>query len=83
MLEAAEEESKPTEIMYKAYMSYIQLKEYLVLLIESGLIEHIPTEQKYRTTEKGLKFLSTMNQLIELSHSKVLQEDENCEIIRE
>jgi len=67
ILEAANGGATKSKIMYKAYLSYIQLKEYLVLLMEGGLIEHIPTEQKYRTTEKGLKFLNTMDQLIELS----------------
>lgn len=56
-----------TKIMYKAYLSYTQLKEYLSVLMENGLIEYVSTEHKYRTTEKGFKFLSASDQLVQLS----------------
>jgi predicted transcriptional regulator len=63
MLEAANGGATKTKIMYSAYLSYAQLKEYLAVLIEGGLIEHQPAEQKYRTTDKGLKFLDTYSQI--------------------
>ena len=63
MLEAANGGATKTKIMYSAYLSYAQLKEYLAVLIEGGLIEHQPAEQKYRTTEKGIKFLETYSQI--------------------
>jgi predicted transcriptional regulator len=43
--------------MYNAYLSYAQLKEYLSVLTENGLLEYQEGEQKYKTTEKGLQFL--------------------------
>ena len=42
-------------MMYKAYISYNQLKEYLTILIENNLIEHIDGSQTFKTTEKGLQ----------------------------
>jgi predicted transcriptional regulator len=63
MLEAANGGVSKTKIMYAAYLSYAQLKEYLTVLVEGGLIEHHPIEQKYKTTEKGLKFLRTYSQI--------------------
>jgi predicted transcriptional regulator len=56
-----------TKIMYKAYLSFAQLKEYLKLLTDSELLEHIPERNTYRTTDKGIKMLeacSAMNHLV-------------------
>ena len=67
ILEAANGGTSKTKIMYKAYLSYAQLKEYLTILIENGLIEHIPTEQQFRTTEKGMKFIKMYEQMAKFS----------------
>ena len=57
ILEIALEGSIKTKIMYKAFLSFPQLKEYLSVLEERGLLEHIATDREYRTTEKGKQFL--------------------------
>jgi predicted transcriptional regulator len=49
--------------MYKAYLSYAQLKEYLAVLIESNLLEFEKGTQSYRTTSKGMQFLKTYTQI--------------------
>ena len=59
-----------TRIMYGAYLSYAQLKEYLNILTQNGLIEYIAGEHKYRITQKGLKFLKATDQLTRLSGSE-------------
>jgi len=46
--------------MYKAYLSYAQLKEYLSVLIENNLIEYLEETQTYKTTEKGLNLKCIM-----------------------
>ena len=46
-----------TKIMYKAFLSFPQLKEYLAVLVEKGLLEHDATDQQYYTTEKGKQYL--------------------------
>jgi predicted transcriptional regulator len=46
-----------TKIMYKAYLSYAQLKEYLVLMEKNELIRYEDGTQVYRITEKGIKLM--------------------------
>ena len=55
-----------TKIMYFAFLSYNQVKEYLSVLIENNLIEYLEGAHKFKTTEKGLFFLTMHNELEEL-----------------
>ncbi len=66
ILDSANGGATKTKIMYKAFLSYHQLKEYLSVLIENGLIEYINGTQTFKTTEKGLKFLKMHNEIGEL-----------------
>jgi predicted transcriptional regulator len=54
--------STKIKLMYKAYLSFIQLREYLALLVENGLIEYQEGMQTYRTTEKGKTFIANTEQ---------------------
>lgn len=67
ILEAANGGATKTRIMYNAYLSYAQLKEYLSVLVENNLLEYIEGERKYKTTPKGLKFMSVYSQVSALS----------------
>ena len=64
ILEAANGGAIKTKIMYKAFLSFAQLKEYLSMLTQNGLISY-EDSQKYRTTEKGLRMLQIYNQINE------------------
>ena len=66
ILEAANGGVSKTKIMYFAFLSYNQLKEYLSVLVENNLIEYLEGTSKYKTTEKGLFFLKMHNELEEL-----------------
>ena len=55
-----------TKIMYNAYLSFAQLKEYLALLLENGLLEYMPENNRYRTTEKGVKMLTAWERVNEM-----------------
>ena len=66
ILEAANGGVTKTKIMYKAYLSYNQLREYLSILIENNLIEYLDGTQTYKTTEKGLNLLKMHNEMAEL-----------------
>jgi len=68
ILNAASGGSTKTKIMYKAYLSYAQLKEYLSVLIENGLMEYEGVH-KYKTTEKGMKFIRVYRHMDILSGS--------------
>ena len=53
--------------MYKAYLSFNQLREYLALLVENGLIEYEEGMRTYRTTEKGMRLLQIQNTMDEIT----------------
>jgi predicted transcriptional regulator len=55
-----------TKIMYFAFLSYNQLKEYLSILIENNIIEYLDGANKFKTTEKELNFLKMHNEMGEL-----------------
>lgn len=59
ILESAINGSTKTRIMYEAYMSFAQMKEYLAVLQESGLLEFDAESKTYKTTKKGLEFLKS------------------------
>lgn len=65
ILETARSGVTKTKIMYKAYMSYTQIKEYLSFLQENGLIKY-EEGALYRVTEKGLQFLEAYDEISEL-----------------
>ena len=71
ILEAANGTATKTRIMYKAFLSYAQLKEYLSVLIENNLLEYLEGSQTYKTTEKGLNFLKMHNEIGELLQTSV------------
>jgi predicted transcriptional regulator len=52
--------------VYISFLSYVQLKEYLSILIENNLIEYRDGTQTYKTTEKGLHFLKMHNEIRKL-----------------
>jgi predicted transcriptional regulator len=55
------------KILYRAYLSYQHLKEYLILLQENDLIKYQEEQGRvYRTTDKGLRFLELYNRLNEV-----------------
>jgi len=71
ILEAANGGATKTKIMYKAFLSYAQLKEYLSVLIENNLLEYLEGSHTYKTNEKGLNFLKMHNEIAELLQTSV------------
>ena len=63
ILEASNGGVTKTKIMYKAFLSYNQLREYLSILIENNLIEYLDGDNKFKTTEKGLNLLKMHNEM--------------------
>ena len=52
-----------TKIMYKVFLSFEQMKEYLMILTKSDLLRYDSNTHTFKTTEKGLKFLEAYNQM--------------------
>jgi predicted transcriptional regulator len=79
ILEAADDGANKTKIMYMAFLSYVQIKEYLSMLVNEELLEYDQKTQTYRTTEKGRKtikvckaldkFLAIKNEVTEIQHA--------------
>ena len=71
ILEAANGGATKTRIMYKAFLSYAQLKEYLSVLIENNLLEYLEGTQTYKTNEKGFNLLRMHNEIGELLQTPI------------
>ncbi|AFU59520.1 hypothetical protein Ngar_c25980 [Candidatus Nitrososphaera gargensis Ga9.2] len=75
MLEAANNGgATKSKIMYKAFLSYGQLKDYLTIMNEKGLLDYDKKEQLYRTTEKGRKLLKLCNKIEHFTHEQEVAE---------
>jgi predicted transcriptional regulator len=74
ILEAIVNTHRPTQtmIMYKAYLTHVQLKEFLASLMEQGIIEYNKLERIYTITEKGMHFLEVYNQFNQLRTNSIL-----------
>ena len=51
--------------MYKSYLSFAQLRDYLATLTEQGLIEYEEIGHLFKTTSKGLRVLQLQNEINE------------------
>lgn len=63
ILELALNGEAKTRLMYRASLSYQQLKKYLELLTSSGLLKYVDDEKLYQTTERGRHFLETSKEM--------------------
>jgi predicted transcriptional regulator len=52
-----------TKIFYNAFLNYQQLKDYLTILIEGGLLGYDSIMCTFKTTEKGRMLLQAYNQI--------------------
>ncbi|MFI5420648.1 MAG: winged helix-turn-helix domain-containing protein [Nitrososphaerales archaeon] len=66
MLRSIGSGSTKTQIMYRSYLSFSQLKEYLKLLEERRLIAVDSAAKLYTLTEKGLQFMNAYDRIQEL-----------------
>ena len=71
ILDAANGRATKIKIMYKAFLSYSQIREYLSILIENNLLEYLEGTKKFKTTEKGLTVLKMHNEIGELLHTTI------------
>lgn len=73
ILRASVNGATKTRIMYGAYLSYAQVKEYLSFLMERNLMMYEEGTGLYKLTENGMKLLHTyegISDLISLNGTK-------------
>jgi predicted transcriptional regulator len=66
ILQSANNGATKTRIMYGAYLSYAQVKEYLEFLMAKELLRYEQGTQLYRLTEKGMHFLRAFDQISDM-----------------
>ncbi len=66
ILRSAMKGASRTRLMYGAYLSYAQLKEYISLLENKGLLIYEEGLQIYRPTPKALQFLNIYEEFRDL-----------------
>ncbi len=66
LLDAASSPTSKTKMMYRAMLSYEQLKEYLIMLTENDLIAFDKPSRRFATTDKGYQFLKRYEDLNKL-----------------
>jgi predicted transcriptional regulator len=71
--------STKTKLMYGAYLSYAQIKEYLAYLEERELLLFDGTSQLYKVSEKGLQVLRLYDQMSKLVSVKAPEEKRRME----
>ena len=75
ILDTANGGATKTKMMYNAFLSYNQLREYLSVLIENNLIEYLGGTHKFKTTGKGLNLLKMHNEMAELLHTTIKNDE--------
>jgi predicted transcriptional regulator len=63
----ADEGTNRIKLMYKSYLSFSQLKEYLGILEENGLIDYEVGSRCYRINERGIRLLQLQNKMEEIA----------------
>jgi len=63
ILQVANGGAAKTKIMYSAFLSYSQMKEYLMMLTQNDLLSYDLDTRTFKTTEKGLRLIEVYNQM--------------------
>jgi len=66
ILQAATQGATKTRIMYGAYLSFAQLKEYLAFLQDKNLVAYEQGTGLYKLTERGMHLLRTYEGISDL-----------------
>jgi predicted transcriptional regulator len=77
ILQTANKGATKTRIMYGAYLSFSQVKEYVGFLQSRGLLIYEEGTSLYRLTEKGLHFMGAIeeiNDVIAVGESNSVEE---------
>jgi predicted transcriptional regulator len=56
-----------TWLMYRSFLTHTQLNHYLSILADSGLLQYDSLSKKFKTTEKGLRFLKAYREIEQMT----------------
>jgi len=70
ILKIADKGVSKTRIMYGAYLLFAQLKEYLKVLVDNGMLSFDEKTTTYRTTDVGRNFIKTYERVGQLFDRK-------------
>lgn len=73
ILRIADKGVAKTRIMYGAYLSFTQLKEYLQLLVDNGMLSYDGDAMQYKTTEVGRNFVKTYERVDQMFDRKQMR----------
>jgi predicted transcriptional regulator len=60
-----------TKIIQNSYISYEQVKDYLLILIRNDLLEYEKQGRTYKTTHKGILLLHIYNKISKLVEPEI------------
>ena len=63
ILQVANGGAAKTKIMYRAFLSYSQMKDSLMVLTQNDLMSYDLDTQTFKTTQKGRRFIEIYNQM--------------------
>ncbi len=66
ILESTRTGASKTQIMYKAFLSYTLLVNYLQILQDKGLLRYNKKTMRYKLTKKGIQFIEYYQKIAEL-----------------
>ena len=67
-----EDSTTKTRIMYKANLSHDQMKHYVRILTESNLLHYDLHTQRFKTSEKGLRFIEAYERFENLNKAETI-----------
>jgi predicted transcriptional regulator len=62
-----------TWLKCSSLLTYTQLKHYLSILTDSGLLQYDSLSERFKTTEKGLSFLKAYREIEQVTKGLLLQ----------
>lgn len=81
ILQSANNGATKTRIMYGAYISYSQVKEYLSFLQSKELLTYEEGTGIYRLTAKGLQFMGTLEEINDVISLDDNNSSEKAEVV--
>jgi len=78
-------EVRQGEILHKANITYAKFKEYVAIMLQYNLLVYVQSKNTFKTTAKGMEFLSICNRMkaLVISPHSDLSSESFVPIIRE